>query len=491
VADDIRRIDAYFVASGGYRTLPGAGAALQRDRVICSGAETETYEPKFSYKGFRYVTVDGLRGEIDPADIEGCVVSTAFPKTGSFTCSDELFNRLMAAADRSYRCNFTVAVPTDCPHREKNGWMGDAAASVETAQYLYDNTAAYRKWVADISDAQRPSGELPGIVPTSGWGYFWGNGPGWDAALGVVAEAVYRHKGDPRLLIEVYPALKKLCGFYAREKLRGDLVDWGLGDWCAPKPEKMPTVAYTSSCHVMRTHEIAALAAELCGRADEGRAFTAQARKIRAALRATFMKSPGVFDNGGQTAQGMAIEYGLVEPGEWKAAGDRLVAAFDAEDGASAGGIYGMRHNFRALSRIGRTDLAFQALTRKDGRSPALFLSDGGGTLWEDWEDRASRNHVMFCDFAGWAYAHLAGIRPIESGYRKILFAPETVSALDFVDASVETPRGTVRSAWRRRGAVVTFDVRVPEGCTAEIRLPGGLVRALGPGRHQLEEVGK
>ena len=483
-ADGIRRIDAYFVAPGSYGAMPGAIGALQRDRIVCTGAAAEPYEPRFSYKGYRYVTICGLVGKPDADDIEGCIVSTAFKKTGAFRCSDETFNRLMEAADRSYRSNFVVGFPTDCPHREKNGWTGDAAAAAETAQYLYDNTEAYLKWLRDIADAQRPSGELPGIVPTSGWGFAWGNGPGWDAALPVVAEAIYRHRGDARGLVEAYPALKRLCGFYMREKASGTLVDWGLGDWCAPDDSKMPSVEYTSSCHVMRAHEITALAAEISGKPDDARRLRGTAREIRAAIRAKYMKAPGVFDNGGQTAQGMAVEFGLVEPQEEKAAGEALVAAFEASGGHLTTGIFGMRHSLRALSRHGRADLAFAAISHADAPSLAQFLRDGGTTLWEDWRDRSSRNHVMFCDFAGWAYAHLAGIRPLEPGYARIAIAPEPIGALDFVEASVETPRGRVASTWRRDGRVLRFEFTVPPGSRAEVRLPGLPAFSAGAGRH-------
>ena len=483
-ADGIRRIDAYFVAPGSYRTLPGLTGALQRDRLVCSGAAGETYEPRFSYKGFRYVTIDGIDGDVSAEDIEGCVVSTDFKETGFFRCSDETFNRLVDAAGRSYRSNFVVAVPTDCPHREKNGWTGDAAAAVETAQYLYDNTAAYKKWLRDMVDAQKPSGELPGIVPTGGWGYFWGNGPGWDAALPVVAEAIYRHKADASALVETFPALSRLCDFYMREKANGMLVDWGLGDWCAPDESKIPSVEYTSSCHVMRAHEIAALAARLAGCQGEERRLCGIARCIREAIRRKFMRSPGVFDNGGQTAQGMAIEFGLVEPDELACAGDALVAAFAETGGHVAGGMFGMRHAFRALSRVGRADIAFRAITMPSAPSLVRILEDGGTTLWEDWNDRASRNHVMFCDFAGWAFAHLAGIRPASPGYGRVLLAPEPIDALDFVEASVATPHGRIASAWRREGSNLRFDFAVPEGTEADVRLPGGRRILSGPGVH-------
>lgn len=478
-----RMIDIFFVSSRSYEVLPMSDAALQRDRFISGGRDGEVYEPRFVYHGFRYVVIRGMNAAPDVADIEACVVSADFAETGSFDCSDAVFNRLMANAARSYRGNFVDGFPTDCPHREKNGWTGDASMASEFAQYQFDNTAGYEKWLVDICDAQRATGEIPCIVPTSGWGYRWGNGPGWDSALPVIAWDLYRHKGDVLALKDCEQAIRRLCDFTAKEHLRGGLVDWGIGDhaYCGPA-EKAVTREFAVSCFAMRANEIAAQTAEALGHAEEGARFLKRAEDIRRALRLKYRRETGVFDNGGQTAQAMALSFGIAEENERTATGEALVRALGEKDDHLDVGVYGMRFVPEALSSIGRTDLAFKALTQTTYPSPACWLRDGSTTLWESWNGDASRNHIMFGSFGGWAYAHLAGIRPIEPGYRRFMLAPEPIEALTHVTATVETPFGKVASAWKRAKDALVYSFEVPAGTTAEVRIPGASPVDLGPG---------
>ena len=142
-------------------------------------------------------------------DIEACVVHTDFKDAGRFISSNELLNKLQHAILWAYRGNFVNGYPTDCPHREKNGWTGDASLASELAMYNFQNTAAYEKWIQDLIDEQRPDGNLPGIVPTSGWGYHWGNGPAWDSALVIIPWMLYVYQGDTRILETAYPAMAK------------------------------------------------------------------------------------------------------------------------------------------------------------------------------------------------------------------------------------------------------------------------------------------
>lgn len=479
-----RMIDVFFVSSRSYSVLPSSEPAFQRDRYLAAGRPVETYEPRFTFNGFRYVTVRGLAEKPRAEDIEACVVSTDFAETGRFDCSDEVINRLMACASRSYRSNFTDGFPTDCPHREKNGWMGDASMAAEMAQYVFDNTAGYEKWLADILDAQRPSGEVPCIVPTSGWGFMWGNGPTFDSALPEIAWRLDLHQGDRAALRRAYPAIRRLCAFTAREKTKGGLVDWGLADHAHVDGKSgAPTREYVATCYALRSNEIAARIAEVLDEGDEAVAFRIRAAALREAVRAKFRKSPGVFDNGGQTAQALALEFGLCDRDEEKPAGEALVAAFARADDHLRVGIVGMKHVLPALSRIGRADLAFKALTQPTFPSPALWTKDGSTTLWEDWLGQdGSLNHIMFGSFVAWAYGHLAGIRPLEPGFRRVLLAPEPIVALDHAKASVETPYGTVVSGWSRNDGALTYEFSVPPGTRAEVRLPDGTRKEVGPG---------
>ena len=490
---ETRMVDRHFRYTASHKVV-AKDAAMQTDRFVSSGAECEVYEPRFTYNGFQYVLLRGLRERPDAADITACVVHTAFPDIGTFECSDPTFNMLMLMADRSYKSNFADGYPTDCPHREKNGWTGDASIASELAQYRYENTAAYEKWLHDLMDTQIPSGDICCIAPTSGWGFKWGNGPAWDSALPVIAWNLWVYRNDRRILDEVYPALVKYLAFTATKASPEGLVKHGLGDWVPVNRAHKPSVELTSSCYYMQALDIASRIAAIKGLGEDATKFKALAEKTRAAIQKKFHKGGGVYDNGGQTAQAFPLVYGVVPAELVAAAQAKLVESCEKTDGHVDMGLLGMKHVFRALSRAGRTDLAFKMLTNPTPPSPVDWIRKGGTTLWEDWKGGSSRNHIMFGDFAGWAYQWLAGIRlpdggtdatpvPDERAFRHVLIAPAPIDALSFVRASVKGPNGVVKSAWRQDAQSFTLDVSVPANCTAEVRLPyGGGVKKIGSG---------
>lgn len=493
---DRRRIDCYFEASASFPVCT-KDIGFQTDRFVCTGADEETYEPRFTYNGFRYAVIRGLRSPLRKEDIVAKFVHTAFPRTASFECSDPTFNRLMEMADVAYRANFTDGFPTDCPHREKNGWTGDASIASELAQYCYGNTSGYEKWLRDICDAQNEKGDIPGIVPSAGWGFSWGNGPAWDSALPVIAWNLYVYRDDVRIIGEIYPALVRYLA-YTATKASGNLVRHGLGDWVPPDRKFMPSVEFTSSCYYMQAQEIASRIAAVTGKHDDAARFADGAAATRAAINAKFLKDGGTYDNGGQTAQGMALSFGLPPAEAIDAVRSRLVAAVEAADGKTQMGVLGMKHTFRALSDAGRSDLAFAMITHPGSPSPADWVRKGGTALWEDWNDGASRNHIMFGDFACWAYQRLAGIRlpdggssatpvPPVRGFREFLVAPEFVPQLSYVKASVDGVYGRIDVSWRRMdGGKIALSVSVPPNTSATLRLPGRKDARLAAGTHSL-----
>lgn len=489
-----RAIDAHFRYTGSHRVCP-VDAGFQTDRFVSSGAAVETYEPHFQFSGFRYVVIRGLDQAPAPEDLTACFVQTAFPAIGSFECADATFNQLMKMGDGAYRSNFADGVPTDCPHREKNGWTGDASIASELAQYLYENTAAYEKWLRDILDAQLPNGNIPGIVPSAGWGYHWGNGPAWDSALPVIAWNLWIYRGDRRILEEVYPALKKYLAFTATKADKDGTVGHGLGDWVPVT--KMPSTRLTSSCYYYQAQRIASEMARVLGLAQESADYATAAAKTAAGIQARFYKGDGVYDDGGQTAQAFPLAFGVTPAADRKAVEAKLVAAVERAHGHVNMGLLGTKHVFRALSRAGRTDLAWQMLTNPTKPSPVEWVQKGGTTLWEDWSDGASRNHIMFGDFLGWAYQYLAGIQlaeapgstsavtvPTRPAFADLVIAPAPVPGLAWAKARVNGPQGEIVSSWRQEDGTFTLDVTVPPNTTARIRLPNGQEFRVGSGPH-------
>ncbi|MCX7817642.1 MAG: glycoside hydrolase family 78 protein [Kiritimatiellae bacterium] len=477
---DPKPIDTFFKHSGSFRWLPGGG--FQTDRIVARGLATEVFEPRFVYHGFQYVELSGLSNPPRAEDVRACVVHTDFRDAGGFQCDVELLNRIFECVRWSYRGNFVNGYPTDCPHREKNGWTGDAHLAAEFAMYAFDNAPAYAKWVRDLLDEQQPDGSLPGIVPTSGWGYQWGNGPAWDSALLIVPWLLYIYRGDRATLAGAYEGMRRYVE-YLEGRATNHIVSFGLGDWI-PVRTKTP-VEVTSTAYFHVDARIVARAAQMLGRAEEAQRFEELADRIARAFHESFHRGEGRYSNAGQTAQACALHQGLVPADLRSVAGARLVEAIEAAGRAPDFGVLGSKYVFRALSEIGRTDLAFALATREVPPSFGAWIRRGATTFWEDWGEGASRNHVMFGDVAAWMMQYLAGLRlhPAVSAvgltcdttrlaFREFVIAPEPVRGLGRVRAWHDSPQGRIEVEWRVVADRFEMETVVPVGTRAWVVLP-------------------
>lgn len=216
---------------------------FQTDSYVLRGEGEECWEPRFTYHGFQYVEVSGSPGTPTLKSLDGRVVHTAFEQIGHFSCSNPLLNQLQQATLWTYRGNFH-SIPTDCPQREKNGWTGDAHLAADQAMFNWGNLEGYRKWTQDIVDEQRANGAVPGIVPTGGWGYTWGNGPGWDSALLLIPWTVYLHTGDLQILEDSYVAFKRYVDYLGTRDYMSENPSGWLGDWLPLKAKTPPAVTH-------------------------------------------------------------------------------------------------------------------------------------------------------------------------------------------------------------------------------------------------------
>jgi len=466
---DARAIDCYFKSPGSTNVMEGG--VFQQDRFVIPSPEPSVYEPRFTYHGFRYVWVRGVK---NLPDAVACEIRTDFTVTGSFSCSDSDFCDLMAMADRSYKSNFTDGIPTDCPHREKNGWTGDAQFASEFAQYAYENTEAYFKWIGDLIDNQNEKGAIGGVVPSGGWG-LWGNGLGcvWDSALAIVPWNVFVYKGDDRGIRLVYPALRKYLD-YIRTTLDEDgLVAHGLGDWIPVN--EYADARFCASAYRYGMLQIASKIAREIGENDARKRYAEEAECARMAFNRAFYKGDGVYGGGLQTHQALPITFGIVDGANVGRTAAKLVDAVHASNDHVDFGVAGSKHVFRALAETGHADLAWTMLKQRTKPAFLVWRDAGSSTLWEDWETGSSRNHVMFVDFACWAYQYLAGIRlppggsaavpdPKVKGMREIVFDPKPVPGLDYVSASVMTSCGLLKCSWRRTVSGMTKKIILPDG---------------------------
>lgn len=444
---------------------------FQTDSYILKGKGEEVWEPRFVYNGFRYVEVTGFPGKATVENFRGRVVHTAFKDAGSFECSNDLLNQIQTLTLRSYRGNFVDGYPTDCPHREKNGWTGDAHLAAEQAMYNFNNTAAYEKWMNDFKDEQQPDGNLPGIVPTSGWGYQWGNGPAWDSAFVLIPWYLYQYCGDTRVLAEHYDGMKRYVD-YMTSRSKDHLVSHGLGDW-VPANTVTPEIV-TSSGYYFVDATIVSRAAALLGKTDDAKKYADLASAIRKAFNAQLYKGNGVYANGSQTALSCAVYQGLTDAKGRALAVERLAENVKRCNDHLDTGILGAKYLFHALSDNGQHELAYRIATQTTAPSYGDWIRRGATTLWEDWGDGASRNHIMFGDISAWFYQTLAGINldPDRPAFKHIVIRPRPVADLKWVRAQHESPYGIVASQWKLDGEKLTLDVTVPPNTTAEIHVP-------------------
>jgi len=453
----------------------------QTDTYILKGQGTEIWEPRFVYHGFQYVEVTGLPGKASLDMLEARVVHTAFDKAGSFECSNELFNRIQRNTLWSYVSNFH-GYPTDCPHREKNGWTGDAHLAAETGLYNFDSAAAYAKWINDLYDEQRDSGELPGIVPTSGWGYAWGNGPAWDSAYVLIPWYLYQYNGDTRVLAEHYERHKRYVD-YLTSKAQNGIVSIGLGDWVPAKsktPEKV-----TSTGYYYRDAVIVSKTAARLGKTEEARKYEDLADGIRDAFnREFFNKDTGLYAGGTQTAMSCALTHGLVPPQEQERVLNNLVAMIKENDGFLAAGILGTKYLIDCLTAGGRADVVYGMATKTTYPSWGRWLEEGATTLWEQWDGEASRNHIMFGHISAWFYQVLGGIRldPDAVGFKRFVIKPQLLGDVRWAKAEYESMYGTIRSNWEIRGGRFILKIAVPVNTTATVYVPCDPQKAIAEG---------
>lgn len=443
------------------------------DTYVMKGAGLEVWEPRFAYYGFRYVEVSGYPGSLSIESIVGRAVNTAFDQVGRFHSSSDLLNRIQRCALWAYRSNFQ-GYPTDCPHREKNGWMADAHLAVEQAMYNWANGGGYTKWLLDIKDEQRESGELPGIIPTGGWGYEWGNGPAWDSAYLIVPWEMYRYYGDKRIIETHFERFKRYVD-YLTSRAENHIITFGLDDWAAVKT-KTP-IAVTSTGYYYIDALIVARVAEILGYESDMKKYSILAGEIKKAYNERFYKGDGIYSGGSQTALCFPLYCGLVPSGERAKVVSNLVRNIRDNGNHIDTGILGAKAIFNVLSENGEHKVAYQMISQPTAPGYRDWIKQGATTLWESWEGVGSQNHIMYGDISAWFYKNLAGINVClqstgHEAFKTFVLRPRLVDDLTSVTASFESIRGTIGSAWTFKDNRFEWRVQIPTNTTAMVYVP-------------------
>ena len=479
---------------------------IQKSIYICKGSKPEIYTPTFVYNGFQYVWVRGITAEqAVPELLTYLVLHTDLHERGGFFCSDETVNTLQKFTRRSTLTNFHH-FPTDCPHREKNGWTGDAALSAEHTLLNLTPERNYKQWLQNIRKAQRENGMFPGIIPTGGWGYHWGNGPAFDRVLVYLPYFTYIYRGDETIVRENATAILRYLEFLTT-KIRPDgLLAFGLGDWCTPGRN---WENITAPLEVTDT----AIAIDLCEKA----AFLfekinlplhkdfAQAlhKKLLTAARARLLNLNTMTAFGDcQTSQAMAIAYNLFSDAEKSKAMEVLLKLIERDGGHMGTGVMGARVIFHVLAEFGYTDLALNMITQPSFPSYGWWITQGATSLWEDFQEGSdaalsSRNHHFWGDISHFFIRHLAGIyyNPNRTG-GEVDICPKFASTLSFAEGFHIAPEGEIRVRWERNDTGILLCVTVPDGIEGFIKLPFGYlfddgrsVKAVSSGKFELHNA--
>ena len=453
---------------------------VHRDTYVCSGRGREVYQPTFTYHGFRYVKVSGITPNQAVKDLLTFLVyHTELHPRGDFSCSCSVATTLQEMTRRSILSNFHH-FPTDCPQREKNGWTADAALSCEAALLNFDPERNYREWLVNIRKAQREDGALPGIVPTGGWGFHWGNGPAWDCVLAYLPYYVYIYRGETEMISESVDAFLSYLRYLRTRCDERGLLSIGLGDWChvGGISPKAPLVLTDSVMSMDIASKIAQML-DAIGCKDGAEFARGEMDRYRSAIRTNLIDRDSLMASGNcQSSQAMCLYYGVYEKNEEKEAFARLLDMIHEFDDHIDVGVLGGRVIFHVLTAFGHSDLAFKMITRDDYPSYGNWIKRGATTLWENFmpEGVSSMNHHFWGDISAWFIKCLAGIRlnPDLTNAREVLIAPHFVEALDSASAYHLAPAGRVSASWHREGDSVIVDLVIPEGMKAVLQPPEG-----------------
>ena len=436
----------------------------QKDIYIATGSGVEEFVPDFTYHGFRYVLVKGITEKQATKELLTYLVMSSDLRTiGEFHCSDETVNKLFEMAMRSDRSNFYY-FPTDCPHREKNGWTGDASMSAAHMMLLYDTTKSWTEWLRNIRKAQTEQGELPGIVPTAGWGYEWGNGPAWDSVLFNLPYQLYKCRGNLEVIKENADAMMKYLEYAMSKRSEDGTIAIGLGDW-VPVGKNSSSydapLALTDTLMVMDIANKAKTMFNAIGKAS----YADKAYEIYTTLRATLRNTMIDFDTMTvkgecQSSQAMSLYYGLFEDNERDESYKRLRELIAKNNNSFDCGFLGIRALFHVLSDFGDTELALEMITKKEYPSYGNLIERGETTLVEQFlpEDMVtSHNHHFMGDISRWFIENIAGVKIINSKKAEINIKPP--KSIDYASFSYELPSGKISVSWKREGDDIKVDV--------------------------------
>jgi hypothetical protein len=488
----IKIIPDELINSDGDVTQVSGGKPFEFNYIL-NGNGVEEWLPRFTYYGFRYADVEIIEpkeadNKTEILEIKMLHTRNSSPVVGSFSCSDSLFNRIFDLINWGIKSNM-ASVATDCPHREKLGWLEQTYLIGPSMHYNFDIHTLYCKIVSDMIDSQLDNGLVPDIAPeyvpfTNGFR----DSPEWGSASVIIPWQLYKWYGDKEVLKKAYPMMKSYVG-YLQGKAQNNILDYGLGDWYDLGP-KHPGVAQLTPKGVTATSiyyydlKIVSKAAELLGYNDDNKKYSDLSETVRIAfLDKYYSAETGVCSTGSQTSYAMPLYTGII-PGEDKEkVFSNLIDSISENNYALTSGDIGYHFLVRVLSENGRSDILYKMNSRNDRPGYGFQLAKGATSLTESWAalPNMSNNHMMLGHLMEWFYNGLGGIYQEENSiaYNEIIIAPKPVGGISWVKCSFKSAKGLILSEWKLESEVFSLKIEVPEGASAKIILPEDYSKAL------------
>lgn len=520
--DSIRLRFAELLQPNGELYVRNLRDARVTDTYICNGKENGAeWAPRFVYHGFRYVEVVGYKNP-ELSDFIGEVVSDEMEVLGSFSCSNDILNRVYKNAYWGILGNYK-GMPIDCPQRnERQPWLGDRSMGAWGESYIFENGPLYAKWANDICEAQREDGCIPDVAPAF-WNYYTDDMT-WPFALPSSCDMIYTQFGNKLPIEKSYPNIKRWLKHMLDEYMTEDYIITKdkYGDWCVP-PESLELIhskdparrtdgSLIATAYALKVMQTMHRFAEVLGLEADKQEWEDLEHRMKDAFNAKFLTvKPGTslqpghvlypdsifYGNNTVTANILPLAFGLV-PKEYRdeVVKNAVASIMVTNKGHISSGVIGVQWLLRELSRKGYADVAYLLATNKSYPSWGYMAERGATTIWELWNgdtanpEMNSGNHVMLLgDLIPWCYENLGGIRSDRSsgkiGFKHIIMKPNfDIQDISYADVSYRSPYGKIISNWKKTLQHLEWDITIPANTTAEVHLPNGKIERIGSGSY-------
>jgi alpha-L-rhamnosidase len=491
--DTIRIYHAEVLDKAGNFYTENLRTATSISTYILSGNGVETFEPHFTFYGFRFIKIEGLKGELNPENFPAVALYSDMQKMGTFTSSNSLINQLQSNITWGQKGNF-LDIPTDCPQRdERLGWTGDAHVFVRTAAYNRGVYNFFAKWMKDVAADQWADGRVPWVIPNIFTKSKKESGStGWSDVSTIIPWNIYMAYGDKKILENQYSSMKKWVEYMNNKSVNSlwNTEKFHFGDWLffRPDDDKDGIAAITdknmiAQCFFAQSTQMLINTAEVLGKTDDVKTYSELLAKVKKAYMDEYMTANGGLVSSTQTAYVLALHFDMLPENLRQQAADRLVKNIRQYKNHITTGFIGTPYICHVLSRFGYTAVAYELLLQKTYPSWLYPVTVGATTIWERWDaqkpdgsfqtsEMNSFNHYAYGAIGDWMYRVAAGLREGEAGYKQIIVKPHLGGDFTYMNADLKTSYGNAASHWKIEGNQLIMEVEIPVNTTATIYIP-------------------